>query len=462
MKTLIRSACAIALLLPLTATAKVSADEAQRLKDGGDLTPLGAERAGNADGSIPEWGGGLMSSEAPENYEGFNTRLYNPWPDDEPMDVITNDNLTEYKALLSPGQIALFKKFDDFEMPLYQTRRRNGAPQFVYDATFKNATKATLEANGEALANAIIGVPFPIPGSGREVIWNHKTRFRGMSGSRWNVQAAVTSSGAYNLVKLYEDFKFNYSLKDATPDSLNNVLIYFLQEIREPARLAGQFLLVHETMDQVKEPRRAWLYNPGQRRLRRAPNVGYDNPGTGSDGLRTNDQLDSFNGAMDRYIWKLVGKKEMIIPYNSYELHSDEYEYDDILGRGHINQDLTRYEKHRVWVVEAEVRDGTSHIYASRTFYVDEDTWTIVLQDIYDKRGQLWRVHEQHVLASYGVSEQFGEASGLPGTSAEVAYDLLNNRYLAFAMNNEEDEAQEAKFGDDHFTPSNVKRMARR
>ena len=462
MPSTLQRACALALLVPLSVTAKVSSDEAARLKDGGDLTPLGAEKAGNADGSIPAWGGGLPSSEAPDRYDGFGTRLYSPWPDDEPIAEITSANLSKYRDQLSPGQLALFKKFDDFKMPLYATRRRNGAPDFVYEATFENATRASLGANGEALIDAIIGIPFPIPQSGREVIWNHKTRFRGMSGSRWNVQAAVTSSGAYNLVKLHEDFKFNYSLKEATPDSLKNVLIYFMQEIRDPARLAGTFLLVHETMDQVKEPRRAWLYNPGQRRLRRAPNVGYDNPGTGSDGLRTNDQLDSYNGAMDRYTWKLIGKREMIIPYNAYKIHDDEYEYEDVLGRGHINQDLTRYEKHRVWVVEANVRDGTSHIYDKRIFYVDEDTWTVVHQDIYDKRGQLWRVHEQHTLPSYGVSEQFGEAQGFSAPAIEVAYDILNSRYLAFSMNNEEDEARERNFDNDHFTPANVKRLARR
>src|SRR5690606_29174702 len=164
-----------------------------------------------------------------------------------------------------------------------------------------------------------------------------------------------TPSGAFTLVEITEDVKFPYAARNATPESIDNIIIYFLQIVRSPPRLAGQITLVHETMDQVREPRRAWQYSPGQRRIRRAPNVAYDNPSTASDGLRTNDQLDAYNGATDRYTWKLVGKKEMFVPYNAYKLHSDEYRYKDVILKGHINQDLSRYERRRVWVVEADL-----------------------------------------------------------------------------------------------------------
>ena len=31
-----------------------------------------------------------------------------------------------------------------------------------------------------------------------------------------------------------------------------------------------------------------------------------------------------FNGAMDRYDFKLIGKKEMVIPYNAYRFQYDQ------------------------------------------------------------------------------------------------------------------------------------------
>ena len=430
--------------------AGVSQAEADKLK--GELMPLGGVRAANADGTIPAWDGGI--TKAPDCYKGPGTRYCDPFPNDKPLFTITGQNVAQYRDKLTAGQIEMLRKYDSYKMPVYETRRTQSAPDWYYEETYKNATRASLGGNGEALVNAIIGVPFPIPKTGYEPVWNHKVRYRGPYIRRWNNQFAVTTSGDYNQVKIREDVSLPYSFPDATPEGLDNVIIYFLQIVTEPARLAGTITLVHETMDQVAEPRRAWQYNPGQRRLRRAPNVGYDNPGTGSDGLRTNDQTDTFNGAMDRYTWKVIGKQELYIPYNSYKLHDDQYDYSDIILQGHLNQDLTRYELHRVWVVEADLKPGTTHIYKKRTFYIDEDTWQIAAVDIYDARDQLWRFQEAHTINYYDF----------PGIApiGETIYDLQNNRYLAQAFNNEDDETQVIEFTPDYFAPSAVSKQARR
>ncbi|MFP5357698.1 MAG: DUF1329 domain-containing protein [Gammaproteobacteria bacterium] len=442
-------AALVAAVVSVGAVAKVG--PAGLAKLGKELTPIGAEKAGNADGSIPAWNGGL--TQPPAGYKGTGTRYINPFPEDKPAFTITKANLAQYQSRLSAGQLALFEKFpDSYKMPVYNTRRTFANPQFIYDATLKNAANATLEGNGEALAGASVGIPFPIPKNGHEVIWNHKVRFRDVSLVRWNNQFAVTTGGDFNGVKIREDVKFTYSEPGATPESLNNVLFYFLQVTTAPPRLAGTILLVHETMDQVKEARRAWQYNPGQKRLRRAPNVGYDNPGTASDGLRTNDQTDTYNGAMDRYDWKLLGKQEMYVPANSYVLHSDQYKYKDIVKKSHINQDLTRYELRRLWVVEASLRSGTSHIYKKRRFYVDEDGWQIRLVDIYDARDQLWRFQETHTVMAYDKLYE--------SPICETVYDLQNNRYLVQALNNEDPENAAQDFDVRYFDPSNVSKLS--
>jgi hypothetical protein len=431
------------------AAAKVTPDQAARL--GKDLTPIGAEKAANKDGSIPAWDGGL--TKAPACFKGTGTRYCDPFPDDKPLFTISKANLDQYKAKLSVGQLELFKKFpDSYKMNVYKTRRTAANPAFIYEATARNAVSAELGSNGEALVNAITGIPFPIPANGQEVIWNHKVRFRDISAQRWNNQAAVTTAGDFNLVKIREDVSFAYSKPGIKPSDLNNKLFYFLQLTTQPARLAGNILLIHETMDQIKEPRGAWQYNPGQRRLRRAPNVAYDNPGTASDGLRTNDQLDIYNGATDRYTWKLAGKRELYVPANSYQLHSDKYKYNDILRKGHINMDLPRYELRRVWVVESSLKAGTSHIYKRRNFYVDEDSWQILVVDIFDARDLLWRVQEGHTVIAYDKPYQ------LP--VLETAYDLQASRYLVQAMNNEDAETVSKEFDPTYFDPSNVSKLS--
>jgi hypothetical protein len=206
-------------------------------------------------------------------------------------------------------------------------------------------------------------------------------------------------------------------------------------------------------MNQLTEPRRAWQYAPGARRVRRAPNVGYDNPSTASDGLRTNDQLDAFNGATDRYTWKLLGKREMYVPYNAYRAHSDRVRYRDLILQNHLNQDVARYELHRVWIVESQLRPGTTHIYKRRTFFIDEDTWQIVLVDCYDAHGVLWRWQEIQGYEAYDKPYW-----ALP--AIEIVYDLQNGRYLAYSMNNEEPENVERQFPLEYFDPSNLSSVA--
>jgi len=438
----------LALSLAPVAQAKVSAEEVAKLNT--TLTPIGAERAANKAGTIPAWTGGLTKS--PPCYKGAGSRLCDPYPGDKPLFTISAANLDKYKDQLSAGQTGMLKRYSTFKMNVYPTRRSAAYPEFVYKATADNALGAELINGGEGLANASVGFPFVIPKSGVEPVWNHRLRYRGIGGLRWNVQAAVTASGSYNLVKTAEHVKFSYATPNLTPEQRGNVLIYFLQQIKEPVRLAGTIILAHETMDQTKDPRRVWQYSPGQRRLRRAPNVGYDNPGTGADGLRTNDQLDTFGGPSDRYNWKLLGKREMYVPYNAYKLHSDQYKYSDILKPKHLNQDLPRYELHRVWVVEATVKPGVSHIYTKRVFYFDEDTWSIVLADLYDVRGQLWRWQEAHNVHAYS------ELSTV--TAMGTVYDFQSDRYLALEFNNEEPETFEKSYEASFFDPGNVQKLS--
>jgi hypothetical protein len=448
---LIVGALALGALTGSDVAAKASAADAAKL--GKSLTPMGANAGANADGSIPAWTGGITSPPA-----GYASRMHHPDPfvGDARVTQITSANLAEYRDKLSPGQIAMFERYpDSWMMNVYPTRRSASYPQTVYDATIANASTAELSEGGNGVTNAQLGIPFPVPNNGTEIIWNHLMRYRGESVHRTIVQAAPNPSGDYTPVVLDEQVLWTYAQPGATIESIDNKLGLFLQEVRSPARLAGRVLLVHETLNQAEEARKAWVYNPGQRRVRRAPNIAYDNPGTASDGLRTNDQLDMFNGAPDRYEWKLVGKQEMYVPYNSYALHSDQVKHDQVLQAGHINPSLSRYELHRVWKVDATVREGTSHIYARRTFYFDEDSWQILAVDQYDGRGAIWRYSEAYTINYYEIP--------LLWDTLQCHYDLQNGRYLAFGLNNESDVDEfnvELKAQD--FTPSALRRMGKR
>ena len=438
------------------ASAGVTAQQAARL--GADLTPMGAEKAGNTTGTIPAWTGGITSA-AQAGFPNFKTGGHHPDPyaSDKPLYKVDASNMSRYAANLTAGHKALLGAYKGtYFINVYPSRRSAAFPQRIYDATKANATSAKLTGGGNGVTGAIIGIPFPIPGAGVEVIWNHILRFRAEIAERIIGQAAVSRTGSYNLVKFHDETMVGYSLPGATEAGLDNVVLYFIQETISPARLAGEILLVHETLDQTKEQRRAWLYNPGQRRVRRAPNVAFDNPGTGSDGLRTADQFDILNGSPERYDWKLVGKQEIIVPYNAYPLHSNKLKNSDIIRPLHINQEHARYELHRVWVVDATLKPGQRHIYKRRTFYVDEDSWQILVVDCYDDRDQLWRIQEGHSINYYEIPTFW--------TTLETTYDLQAGRYLALGLDNEEPSTVNfnAKRTAADFTPAAIARRGTR
>jgi hypothetical protein len=372
--------------------------------------------------------------------------------------VITSANKDKYKNHLTDGQIALFETYPKtFRMPIYKTRRTAAAPEWVYDNTYKNAIRSELNTNGVGLRYAYGGIPFPIAKNGLEAIWNHITRWRGTFFSRRSSEVAVHQDGGFSLVTVQQDILFNFYNPKSSIDELNNILFYYLSFTKAPARLAGGAVLIHETIDQVDEARQAWGYNAGQRRVRRAPNLAYDTPIAAADGLRYADDTDMYNGAPDRYDWKLLGKKEVFIPYNNYELSSNNLTYKEILKPGHLNPDFTRYEKHRVWIVEANLKKGARHVYKTRRFYIDEDTWGIAVADQYDNAGELWRV-------SMAYSKNFYEIP-VTWTTLDVFHDIKARRYHVQGLDNEErgtvDFSREIP-GDQYFTPSALRRRGRR
>ncbi|MCY1286703.1 hypothetical protein D9M68_281810 [compost metagenome] len=429
-------------LLASSVMAAVSPDEAAKL--GTTLTPVGAEKAGNADGSIPAWAGGLQPGAAPVDAKGF---LGDPYASDKPLFTITAANVDQYKDKLSPGQLAMFKRYpDSYRIPVYPSRRSAALPQAVYDRAKVSALNTVTVNDGDGLANfeKSRNYAFPIPKTGNEVLWNHLTRYKGTNFSRIVAQAVPQTNGNFTIVQFEETAAFPDQLADVDPIANANILLYIKQVTVAPARLAGGVLMVHETLDQIKEPRMAWAYNAGQRRVRRAPQVAYDGPANAADGMRVSDDNDMFSGAPDRYTWKLVGKREMYIPYNSYKLWSSNLKYDDIIEPGHINQDLTRYELHRVWEVEGTLKPGQRHIYSKRTLFLDEDTWGIAETAQYDGRGQLWRVGEGFQVQNY--------EKRLPYYAAQTLYDVIAGRYFVGGLTNE------AKHGvqwDQKFTMKN-------
>jgi hypothetical protein len=409
------------LLLALgTSAAHAELDAAQLDRLGKDLTPNGAEMAGNKEGTIPAWTGGLSAPPAGWKAEGGYT---DPFKDEKPLLKIDAKNADQYKDKISVGTLAMLKKYPSFFLNVYPTHRTFSQHKAVYEATKKQA--ATAKLDGLSIQGYVgPGTPFPIPKTGVELMYNHTTRFFGgyKTCRDW---LPVRATGDFYRVGFCEDMVQGQNMEPRTDGAVFSFFGYY----DAPETLIGTIYLVHDPVDFTKGARAAWVYNAGQRRVRRAPDLAYDNIDDGTEGMRTTDDYWGFQGAMDRFDFKLAGKKEMYVPYNAYKLQDATLKYKDMVDKGSVKSDLMRYELHRVWVVEATLKPGTSHVVARKTFYIDEDSYTIVQADGYDGRGNLWRAYSYPLVQAYDAGVMF--------QAPFINSDLSNGSYMLTALSNE-------------------------
>lgn len=438
------------LVLAACAALQVQArvDDAQAVRLGQDLTPLGAERAGNGVGTIPAWSGGVAP---PADYQP-GMHHPDPFATDPLLYRVDQGNLGEYASLLPEGLKALLERYPEFHLRVFPSRRSAAAPQRIYDATRFNAVSAELIANGNGIQGAAAGIPFPLPQDGMEVIWNHILHYKGDQSHIVNSQAVVIG-GKPTYIKRDRHVYYVYNREGMAQADLDNTLLYYKYRVTAPAKLAGTALVVQDPLDQVLTTRKAWRYSPGERRVRRLPSLAYDSLQPDTSGLATADVVDSFNGAPDRYEWTLLGKREMLVPYNSYAVHQQGIAYDSIVQARTLNPQLLRYELHRVWVVEAKLRTGFSHVYDKRRFYIDEDSWQILAVDLYDASGELIGLQESHPISYYEVP--------MFNSTLETLYHLKDGNYFVDGLDNNEPMYDfEVKLSPRDFSPQALRRGA--
>lgn len=381
------TAAAAALFCTGLARAAVGADEVATL--GTTLTPLGGEKAGNADGSIPAWSGkplqvsGASVGDVPKAV----------FPGEKPLFSVSAANMEKYRDKLSEGTVALMQRYpSSFRIDVYPTHRTAVAPQYVYDNTKKNAASCQAVDGGKTLKACYGGIPFPIPKSGVEVIWNHLLRLEPESVDLGARNVVGTADGKRTLAtRIDESFQHLYYYRDGSADTWNGE--YWIQRFNttDPPFKRGESLVIHDSID-PSTPRQAWQYLVGQRRVRRAPTVAYDTPDFVASGANYFDEVMGFMGHPDRYSWKLVGKREMYVPYNANQAVT--VSQDEAFSANHLNPANVRWELHRVWEVEATVAPGKRHAVPKRRFYFDEDSWVMLLMDGYDAEGKLWRTSQ--------------------------------------------------------------------
>ena len=412
--------------VPMLGQARITEVEAGRLK--GDLTPMGAERAGNPQGTIPAWTGGYTT--VPNGYRQGDIRS-DPFSDEKPLFTITAANLAEHADRLPEGARALFAKSPDYRMEIYPSHRTAAAPDAVYENVFRNATRADAAPEGLqfGVTGAVGAIPFPIPKTGLEAVWNHLLAYWGPAREMSVSTYVVSAAGDVDLTARYREVAdFPYYYPNATPESFGRYYFKTRRTLDALPSKFGEAYLAWQPINIARDKFVSWRYLPGERRVRRGPSLSYDTPDPDASGFVTLDEYYIFFGGPDRYDFKLLGKKEMYVPYNNNRLHQRPVK--DLLGPVHANPADIRYELHRVWVVEGTLAEGKSHIAPRRRLYIDEDTWFAVYSDSWDEDGRLWKfAHATMYLMP-----------DLPAVilGSQFVYDLVLGGYVfGFAFNDE-------------------------
>jgi hypothetical protein len=382
---------------------RIGCAEAQAASSlGAGLTPLGSEQAGNADGSIPPWTGGMTVLPAGVKPNSYVPELF---PNEQPVVVIDSSNMADHADLLSDGVKAMMTKYG-FKIKVYPTHRTAAAPQYFYDNSAKNHGNARFTAQDPVggrfgFENAYGGVPFPVPdtskplAAGAQIMLNQSTSWRGFAykiyQESWCVSGGRKVMGDAMDASSPGLYKWPYHNPNGSLQTFDGLLGFKLYAYSGPQNLVGQELLVWGYTNPYEHPQEAWELLNGQGRVRRAPEVSFDTPSTQANGIAGYDEYFGFNGSIERYDWKYLGKQEMYIPYNNnglYAVQGSSAHLDHFL-----DPDLVRWEKHRCWVVEATLHPGERNVLARRRFYVDEDTWQMGIGDMWDGKDNLFKVN---------------------------------------------------------------------
>lgn len=427
--------------------AKVPAEEVAKL--GKDLTCLGAERPGNADGSIPAYSGKWLGAPPHIKHAGPKTFWSDPYADEKPVVVITAQNMDQYADRLTDGLRALLKKYPEtFKIPVYPSHRDWGFPQWLCDVSKDNAANAELVDDGLGVKGTAGTAPFPIPKSGLEMAWNI---FMPMVVPReigTFDQAVVYPNGNIAWGRNRNTVVVTKGDQKKHVSTVGGANSYSYSETLLPERDKGSLTYARVPFNYKKDFLDVWQYNPGTRRVRQLPNFGFDQP-AGPGGFRTLDEEQVFNGSNERYDWKIVGKREVYVPYNGYRLIDPKVKYADLLKtKGHVNPDYTRFELHRVWVLEANLKQGYRHLYPKRIIYIDEDSWIPLMGDNYDARGQLWRVGFNNLVYAYEAQVMWPNVA--------VYHDLVSGAYMADRLFSEQEAPMlidDGKYKEEQFSP---------
>lgn len=378
---------------------------------GGGLTPIGAIAAPDPDAGVGAW---LPAATAPADMQALIAA-------DVPLAAVGGRDSGGYADFVAPGHRALLEKHPGHRLNVYPSRRVAFFPDAISAASRGNAATARLDGH-DSIAGARLGLPFVQPRSGLEAMWNHRLRYRG---DAMQLQSTMVIVGADGPGRPVTQRKVALNAYANLSARLDPSMLFYGYRAQAGSKFSPSYLVLqHEPVRTDNERKLVWIRQESGKMLR-VPGGPQDIGTTPSQGLLLLDMYDMYGGEADygAYTWTLRGRRPLLVPYNAVALAGGAVPRAELLTPGHPDPRFLRYEVHRVWVVEATLLPRRAHLFKRRVFYLDEDSWNIVLVENYLADGTLARVQE------CGVVQDFVHA--IPECRPVFVHDLPGDRYLA-------------------------------
>ena len=324
---------------------------------------------------------------------------------------VDKSNADKYKDMMPAGLYQLIKEWG-YSANVYDTVNDFSFPKEYQEMTEKNKGKARINKRG-GIENYAGGLPFPEPKTAAEIMWDYEYKYLGDDFYYVGDVSIMATTGrerklGLNYARLAYESRIKLDPKPSIPDP-NHIEIKEISRFTYPEDIAGMALLTARYQDPSKGDD-GWMYIPTIRRVRR---ISVAQRGDSSGGMDfTWDDYRGFSGKVSDYTWKLVGKKEMIVPFHA-PTHNPKRK--GIM----FNPDDVRYELRTVWIVDG-VNVDKSYVYSKRRSYVDTHSYDVIAADLWDRKNVLWKYID--------ISNSADLTNHISYTVFGASYDLIAQR----------------------------------
>lgn len=333
------------------------------------------------------------------------------------LDKIKNDTFMGHTiASLLTKQMEMQVREQNMTYPLARSPEPTLSPEF-WDATKKYSGQVKFDTKTREVSGYEAGLPFPNivetdPNAGDKIMWNAYYGFSVGKDLAYALSFITVGSRGFesNATFAFEriDNKGRLGEKAHTlADADVRSKAIFVGVSPQDVKGVGTYAIRYDMPNKAED---TWAYIKSARRTRRLSGSAWMDPVGGFDFIQDDSYV--YNARPSQYVQNKLLEKRWILVVTDFKGKRDltkigspdEWDYMRLRDAPYWNPVLN-WTPREVWVVEGT--PPPEHPYSKKVIYMDAKIPGVYRGESYDKKGDIWRVSQQH------FANKVGEASGL-------------------------------------------------